>query len=345
MKYGQFLKAVERGNVLPFTGRTLSDLAGKSWKAYVNKVAEEVRGAQKFEMDYPVTRDSLEEVSASAEAMMECGVYRLPFPVCWLEYSTSVDVVGGKDTQGKLKTAWGMSLGDVHIYSKEAKDTGKWGELVRFDSSGIRVGALVTREYNRELYKNMDWKDTATLGGYYYSKVFLCWPDMSGSRVWRDIGMDITCKGDAVLPKNVLVSVAPYLYTVDRDVGYLLKTFAYTSAIEVMTMIVLLATKGVSVDWVPRLRKYSRMPLRSRQTPENGHSIIRVYKACQESTRATGCTPVNRSRVRLHMRRGHVRRQRYGRKCSKVKLVFIEPTLVGYEEEGRLKHEYEVFQD
>lgn len=100
------------------------------------------------------------------------------------------------------------------------------------------------------------------------------------------------------------------------------------------TLIVLLETKGVEKEFI----ETHKTKLISRDTPVNGYTIVRNYR----SKTSSGRIIEERKRVRLHLRRGHIRRQRWGRGNKWEKKIWIEPTLVGYEEEGRIEHDYEV---
>lgn len=107
-----------------------------------------------------------------------------------------------------------------------------------------------------------------------------------------------------------------------------------TIADAVRTLIVLLETKGVKKEFIPT----EKINLISRNEPVAGYTIVRNY-APRDSQ---GQRIEERKRVRLHLRRGHIRRQRWGRDRKFEKKIWIEPTLVGYEEEGRIEHLYEV---
>ena len=99
-------------------------------------------------------------------------------------------------------------------------------------------------------------------------------------------------------------------------------------------LLVLLQTKGAEREFVPT----GKTSLISRDFPVNGYTIVRNYHSRDSSGRRIE----ERKRVRLHLRRGHVRRQRWGRGRKYEKIVWIEPMLVGHEEEGRIEHTYEV---
>ena len=75
-----------------------------------------------------------------------------------------------------------------------------------------------------------------------------------------------------------------------------------------------------------------------RDSPANSTTIVHVKRAIERQH--LGGHVDERKRTRLHMRRGHVRHQRFGPKNMHQKIIWIAPVLVGYEEEGRIEHEY-----
>ena len=81
--------------------------------------------------------------------------------------------------------------------------------------------------------------------------------------------------------------------------------------------------------------------LEERGKPEYSNHVVRI-RGYQTEGQGTGKEIKYRKRVRLHLRRGHARTQRYGQGRKKTKQIWIEPTLVGYEEEGKITQTYEV---
>lgn len=90
-------------------------------------------------------------------------------------------------------------------------------------------------------------------------------------------------------------------------------------------------------DGVERV-EHGECKLKSRGRPIDGHTVIRAY----EPTGNAGTSVECRHRVRMHLRRGHIRRQRFGRGLKCERKVWIKPVLVGYREEGTIEHEYEL---
>ena len=97
---------------------------------------------------------------------------------------------------------------------------------------------------------------------------------------------------------------------------------------------VLYYTKGVKHEKGILKPKLKGKP---RRIAKNKVTILRV----REPTDRVG-TPLEhgRTRPRLHLRSGHRRTQHYGPNNSLTKEIFIEPTMVGYEEDGTITHPY-----
>ena len=97
----------------------------------------------------------------------------------------------------------------------------------------------------------------------------------------------------------------------------------------------LLVSRGVYREAV------GHVDLVSRDMPQDGYTIVRV--PTEPRSEGGGGMPCRqRKRMRMHLRRGHVRRQRFGRDLARVKEVWIEPTFVGHVSEGVLQHEYRI---
>jgi len=107
----------------------------------------------------------------------------------------------------------------------------------------------------------------------------------------------------------------------------------YLSVLNVL--LVALCTKGVAVE-----KRHQRVVLTKRDKPVLTHHFLRVDPVCSKA--AGGGEIGERKRVRLHLRRGHIRKQPHGPNNTLVKIIFINPMLVGYEEEGTVTHEYEI---
>jgi hypothetical protein len=102
----------------------------------------------------------------------------------------------------------------------------------------------------------------------------------------------------------------------------------------------LLRTKGIRKEIIEVPKKLNKARVRRRKKPLNDITVIRIQEHMEGVSRGS---VGERHRPRLHIRRGHWREQRYGPGNTKTKEIFIEPCLVGYEEEGVISHDhYEV---
>jgi hypothetical protein len=104
-------------------------------------------------------------------------------------------------------------------------------------------------------------------------------------------------------------------------------------------MLVTLVTRGIKQErWIG-----NKPVVRDGFTSYKVYTRVLISEALiqGDGTRVIGAN--GRKAVRLHLRRGHVRHQRHGLGNSQIKLVFIEPCLVGYAEMGEVHHqEYQV---
>lgn len=104
----------------------------------------------------------------------------------------------------------------------------------------------------------------------------------------------------------------------------------------VNTCVVLMSTTGITVE-----RRHTRTKLKYRDRPEYSYHQIVIPGVTGGGH--DGRTIGERKRVRLHMRRGFVRKnQPYGPGGLGRKPALVRPALVGYEEEGQVFKTYEV---
>lgn len=97
--------------------------------------------------------------------------------------------------------------------------------------------------------------------------------------------------------------------------------------------IVSLATKGIRKErWVGDRK------LQPGKIAPRGISYTKVLVREASEQQGHRGEAGDHHRVRLHLRRGHLRNQPYGPGRGQTKLVFIEPMLVGYEEAGMVSH-------
>jgi hypothetical protein len=99
-------------------------------------------------------------------------------------------------------------------------------------------------------------------------------------------------------------------------------------------LLVALATKGIQRErWIG-----DKKVLVGRKEPADAYTRVMVAETL--STGQGHRTPGERLKVRLHLRRGHTRNQPHGPGRQYTRVIFIEPQLIGYAEEGRVTHEH-----
>lgn len=133
------------------------------------------------------------------------------------------------------------------------------------------------------------------------------------------------------------IFVPPWLELTDRQKNETHRAMMSMGEFCHTSLIVLLATRGIETEYVPHRKK---MDLKHRAEPVDGYTIVHVHRAMQRQHQ--GGVAGERHRVRLHMRAGHGRKQRYGPRLVHMRRIWIEPTLIGYEEEGRIDHDYRI---
>jgi hypothetical protein len=103
--------------------------------------------------------------------------------------------------------------------------------------------------------------------------------------------------------------------------------------------IILMHTRGVEVRQESKLHG-GKAKLRRRDAAEYDYHRITIPGLRDGD--GTGVAVGERKRVRLHLRRGHVRSQPFGKGKVRRRQKWIEPMLVGYQEEGEVFKDYVV---
>lgn len=101
----------------------------------------------------------------------------------------------------------------------------------------------------------------------------------------------------------------------------------------IQSLVICLVSKGVEIEKLGKRKK-----LVGRDAKQDGYTRIRLWSPVKSGR--TVETSEERKRTRLHLRRGHARKQHHGPGNKFIKSIFIEPVLVGYEEEGHIEHKY-----
>lgn len=288
MLLNKLTRAAEKHRVYPLFGEPDEPDYRLRFERAVRTGVAAMHAAQKFVLDASDVEG--EEIAASAKAMDELGLFKLPFPTITVE------------------TAFGF-----HNFEAKKKDCYTRGRLIILAGPCSEKTALVP----------------ASL--HFSCSVFFNIPQVDGKHVFRWLPGVAYCglPGKAAF-KDSFVQVGLKQDTHDEA----LQSIALCAGQIVAELIVLLQTKGVERERVlPH-----KTNLIAREAPEDGYTIVRNYI----SRGPTGALIPERKRTRLHLRRGHIRRQRWGRGRKFEKKIWIEPMLVGHEEEGRIEHLYEV---
>lgn len=235
----------------------------KDWK---ENAIDFLENCSAFYIDGNVGDLPINEIIASAKAMKEAGVFKLPVELTYIEVTVSLD------------------LGNVE----------KTGRLALFTADQKITGAFLHQHNSPPLE-------------------------------WLAVPVNLSIMSPMLTPINLLRG---------DFVEKFRKAIEEYAIGAVTALIVLLCTKGIETEFVPT----KKCSLISRDAPQDGYTIVHVKRAIERQH--LGGTVEERKRTRLHMRRGHVRHQHYGPKLCHEKIIWIEPVLVGYEEEGRIAHDY-----
>lgn len=238
-----------------------------------------------------------DEIQASAKAMEEAEVWRLPFPVCTFEFVAEIALrqTGTKPTPGKA---------DHFI-------------MVLTDSgTGPKIESVFCRA-NKHHWIRID----------------------DAGEAWRRSGGDAT---ENALNSETLAwaSSDP---TREKMVELEVSTgHGHSHPIWIgATCLVMLATKGIHRErWIG-----NQAVLRNRPEPRDAYTKVMVREAYDWQGKTGHREPGHsdtgepRYRVRLHIRRGHIRNQPFGpRSQGLTTQIWIQPMLVGYAEEGTVEH-------
>lgn len=241
------------------------------------------------------------EIKASEHAMQEASVWHLPHRICTFEFTATLSV-GYNDPQQRIAA----QIDGVRMIVLCVEDEGEPRIVAHF----MRVNPA-THNWACVHFSRME--EDGTL------------PDPQPGETKVDIGV-FPMRHD-VVPLGAL--------TVNGKTKHL-DTTETSSAVSAIAsaMLVMLATRGVKRErWIG-----NQKCLVGRREPANAYTRVMIAE-----TLASGhASPVSgdRHKVRLHMRRGHTRNQPHGPGRQYVRQIWIEPCLVGYEEEGRITHDH-----
>lgn len=255
-------------------------------------------------------KEFVDETASSAELMVSRGLLHLPNKYCYVEMPVEIAAIDDKDV---------VVVDRVSVIMHETDDAILCEPYARLTRDLYALGDGHLRDGDE-----INFRDA------YHWRL---------SRGW------FPALGAFKIRKNTLSE------TGEVDVEYLRDTRSHITqqsalmpmsqrAIKVaLAFIVLMHTKGMKCEGVKIPERLNKARLKSRKVPMDDFHILRVGEHSEGQSRGS-CS--ERHRVRLHMRRGHLREQRHGKGNSKVKTIYIEPTIVGYQEEGRVYKEYDI---
>lgn len=252
-KAKEFVFAEDQNKVL--TGKTLSEV-----KHALDK-AEHFMFTALPEYD--------EEIEASAAAMKQADVWKLPYPVTTFEFVADFVPIGTRSREGhELLEIDNRRPNSTIVFVALEECVDRDGNMTSLAEAGYVRWIFVRHRTNK-----------------------LVWLNMAGQLPFDEVNRFFT------------------------------------------TLMVALHTRGV------RRERWSgdHPVLTGRKEPTNTYTrvLVRETVAQGQGTAVVG----DRCKVRLHLRRGHVRQQPYGKGRQYVRLQWIAPVLVGYADEGVVEHE------
>jgi hypothetical protein len=289
MNHNKIVRAIEKQRIAVFLADKDKSAPGVSvevWKT-LELLRESIMASEKFFLD--AHGISGEEVNASARAMSEMDLFRLPHKMCFTETFFAFAGPQNKFMKGRCS----IITSEMPEISKE-----RYPDCCFISEVVVNLPAV-------------DGKH-----GFRFS------PGWFAHGLREEDAQFVPLAG----PAGQIELIPGGLEVCQKTAGVCSHSIA--------TLIVLLETKGAEKEFVPT----EKINLISRDQPVNGYTIVRNYRSRDSSGRQIE----ERKRVRLHLRRGHVRTQHWGRNNKYTKKIWIEPTLVGYEEEGKIEHLYEV---
>jgi hypothetical protein len=256
------LNQLRKARVISFVEDDMKMLTGRS----LTEMHDALDKAEHFM--FTAVPETDEEIQASAEAMKQAGVWRLPYPITTFEFEGVFKPVHMRSRDGRILREYDRAARQVVIFIAMEECPDKDG-IIRNMAEGGYVRWVLTRT-------------------------------MSNKSEWITMGAEITQDEIQRIFSALMVS---------------------------------LHTKGI------RRERWSgdHKLLVGRKEPSNAYTrvMIRETIAAGHGTATAG----DRHRVRLHLRRGHMRQQPHGKGRQYVRLQWIAPTLVGYAEEGVVEHE------
>lgn len=226
--------------------------------------------------------DADDEVQASATAMVEAGVWRLPYRICTFEFDARITT----EQPGDLVN--GQSVNN---------QTQRFIVLCEDDGNGPRILAGFMRSS----------KDVWAASAHHLIAYF---------------------DGDSTVELPIRAAdVAAY--------GNLQATTGQQASGIIACCLVALATRGIRRErWIG-----TKKVLIGRREPTESYTRVMIAETLAEGHSGPS-TSGERHKVRLHLRRGHIRQQPHGPGRQYTRPKWIAPMLVGYVEEGTVQHDH-----
>ena len=256
------LNQLRKARVISFIYDEMKVLADRG----MTEVREVLSKAEHFM--FTAIPDDDEEIQASAAAMKQAGVWKLPYPVTTFEFEGFFKPTDMKSNNGHTLRKFEPDASHVVIIVAMEEAVNREGHTV-----DMAIVDYVRWIFVRHISNKLEWLNMA--------------PELPHVEVRRIFS----------------------------------------------ALMVALHTKGVMRERWSGDHKI----LSGRKEPANAYTrvMIRETTAAGHGTAVVG----DRHRVRLHLRRGHMRQQPYGKGRQHVRLQWIAPMLVGYADEGVVEHE------
>lgn len=260
--------------------------------------------AVSFELDAELSVSEQLELMESSKLLDEVGLLRLPYPYCYVETTL----------RNEIRQLPGDSMIDATL-------------------------GIVVRRATDPLYTP---RESGSSPLYTSSEPILFYPFMKILDNWFTIGWTFR-----LALGTKAVGGTPCFRREEDGVESdpaLTNKMGQRAQLTVLAWLALISTRGVVVERRP-LRvpnsKCKRMSVEA-LPPTDTHNVVKIHAARRSSTNAAASESGERKKTRLHMRRGHIRNQRYGPGRTQTRQIWINPMLVGYKEEGTVDHDYVV---
>lgn len=232
---------------------------------------------------------SIDEIIASCNAMVECGVFKMPYEHTYFQFGLSID--GGR-THHEAAILCSVVAGGIDCMTFLRPQGGKrWATSI----------GMAMIEANNETGE-LSWQRYAAMSDHEFAMAF---------------GQPLTER------ERKAIQAVPFL-----------------SVQIVLKMMVMLHTSAF-----PKAKYAKGKPLlATRKEPIDAYTVVDLTALvqCGIGSVESPSTITERQKVRLHLRRGHVRNQPCGPGRSQIKKIYVEAHLVGYEEQGVIIHDYKV---